>query len=239
MGVGVDETLGDKISVTIIATGFNTKERSEREIIRKPEKVVYDIYKTPTPKFEPTPQDEAPLPEPLFNEPVLKTIEPEIPITSLDYFIHAPINEMQEEEIKEDNRIFEFSDFPNVTSQQEEETPEVEQRFEPEIKSQPAPAPMMSNEPPATYTSEPVSEEDIYKRTRERIEKLKQLSYRMSNPAVLNDMEKEPAYKRKNITLTDVPASSELNISRFSLAEDKDNKHELKQNNTFLHDRVD
>ena len=87
--------------------------------------------------------------------------------------------------------------------------------------------------------AEPVSEEDIYKRTRERIEKLKQLSYRMSNPAVLNDMEKEPAYKRKNITLTDVPASSELNISRFSLAEDKDNKHELKQNNTFLHDRVD
>lgn len=238
MGVGTDESLGDKISVTIIATGFKTKEHTEREIIRQPEKVVYDIYKTPTPKFEPEVIDEVPLPEPLFNEPILKTIEPDIPITSIDYFDREEPVANVKDEIKEDNRIFEFSDFPNVTSLEEAKS-EPELLPEPELKAPLISEPIMNQSPPPTYTSEPVSEEDIYKRTRERIEKLKQLSYRMSNPAVLNDLEKEPAYKRKNVKLDDVPASADINISRFSLAEDKDNKHELRQNNTFLHDKVD
>ncbi len=246
MGVGTDDSLGDKIAVTIIATGFKTRERNEREIIRQPEKVILHLDKTPMPKFEPEVIDEAPLPEPPFSEPVLKTIEPDIPITSIDYFDRDEPVVKVEETSSDDNRIFEFSDFPNVVTQGEEVKNEAEITPEPEIKSpvnEPkAPErtePVMSNEPAASYTTAPVNEEDIYQRTRERIEKLKQLSYRMSNPNMLNDLEKEPAYKRKNIKLEDMPGSAELNISRFSLADDGNNKHELKQNNTFLHDKVD
>jgi len=61
----------------------------------------------------------------------------------------------------------------------------------------------------------------------------------MRTPNGVNDLEKEPAYKRRNIQLEDTPHSSESNVSRYSLGEDEDNKTSLKQNNSFLHDNVD
>jgi cell division protein FtsZ len=52
-------------------------------------------------------------------------------------------------------------------------------------------------------------------------------------------MEKEPAYKRRNIKLDSVPHSSESNISRYTLSTEDEKKSELRQNNSFLHDNVD
>ena len=72
-----------------------------------------------------------------------------------------------------------------------------------------------------------------------RIERLKALALKMRTPNGVNDLEKEPAYKRRNIQLEDTPHSSESNVSRYSLGEDEDNKTSLKQNNSFLHDNVD
>jgi cell division protein FtsZ len=60
----------------------------------------------------------------------------------------------------------------------------------------------------------------------------------MNTPNGITDLEKEPAYKRRNIKLEDVPAASNANISKYSLSEDQDKKIEIKPNN-FLHDRVD
>lgn len=68
--------------------------------------------------------------------------------------------------------------------------------------------------------------------------KLRDLSYKMNTPSGLSDLEKEPAYKRRNIKLDQVTHSSESQVSRFSLT-DENNKTEIKTNNSFLHDRVD
>ena len=76
------------------------------------------------------------------------------------------------------------------------------------------------------------------RKARERVTKLKQLSYRIGN-ANVSDMEKEPAFKRRNIKLDSVPHSSESSVSRYTLSNEEDKKTELRQNNSFLHDNVD
>ena len=89
-------------------------------------------------------------------------------------------------------------------------------------------------------TEELSKEEEMYKRSRERILRLKELNYKMSTPGGINDLEREPAYKRRNVTLDNVPNSADSNISRLTLSmDDNDRNPEIRANNSFLHDRVD
>jgi cell division protein FtsZ len=87
------------------------------------------------------------------------------------------------------------------------------------------------------HTVEDETDEQLRK-ARERVTKLKQLSYRIGN-ANISDMEKEPAFKRRNIKLDSVPHSSESSVSRYTLSNEEEKKTELRQNNSFLHDNVD
>ena len=77
------------------------------------------------------------------------------------------------------------------------------------------------------------------KKAQERIQRLKELSMKLKTPQALNEMEKEPAYKRRNIQLENTPHSSESQISRFTLTENEEKKIEIRPNNSFLHDNVD
>ena len=85
----------------------------------------------------------------------------------------------------------------------------------------------------------PIKDEatEMLERSRERINKLRALSYKLGNN--INELEKQPAYERKNVKLDNVPHSSENNLSRLTVSEDEEKKTELKQNNSFLHDNVD
>ena len=57
------------------------------------------------------------------------------------------------------------------------------------------------------------------------------------------DLEAEPAYKRRNISIDDTPQSSESQVSRMRVNEEFDEegnrRFELKNDNPFLHDNVD
>jgi cell division protein FtsZ len=85
--------------------------------------------------------------------------------------------------------------------------------------------------------SEPDPHEDLFDRSRQRILKLKQIS--ISNFKTRNqaEMEKEPAYKRRNIILDEIPKKGPA-ISRLSLSEDENNSTGFKPNG-FLHDKAD
>jgi cell division protein FtsZ len=72
----------------------------------------------------------------------------------------------------------------------------------------------------------------------QRIKELKNLNVTLNSPGGIRDLEKEPAYKRKNKKLNDVPHSSESQISRLTLFDDN-NRTGLRTNNSFLHDNVD
>lgn len=78
-------------------------------------------------------------------------------------------------------------------------------------------------------------------KARERKARLKAFNYRFKNvPNGLEDLENEPAYKRKGVDLEHVPHSSEAPISRYTLGEsEEDGGAEIKSKNSFLHDNVD
>jgi len=77
----------------------------------------------------------------------------------------------------------------------------------------------------------------LQERTEERKRKMKEFNYKFKNsPSKIDEIEKQPAYKRMGIELNDT--KHETNISRTSV-NTEDDGIELRRNNSFLHDNVD
>ena len=75
-------------------------------------------------------------------------------------------------------------------------------------------------------------------RSKERRLRMKEFNYKF-NKSKIDDIENEPAYKRKGIELEDKNYSSENNISRTSVGLDENDDMKIRKNNSFLHDNVD
>ena len=75
-------------------------------------------------------------------------------------------------------------------------------------------------------------------RSKERRLKMKEFNYKFNNSKI-DDIEKEPAYKRLGVELEEVNHSSENNESRLTLDLDENDDIQLRTNNSFLHDNVD
>jgi cell division protein FtsZ len=242
-----DETLGEKLSVTIIATGFQTSEERVNE--EKNKKKISLL--TP---------EEAPLVRPV--EPVNSFIQPK---TEHSY---EPVMKSKEETSQADlfGGLFGKSETPKVSEQDQntvrhtllEEEPQsetpAETGFEFEIKlaetefifetpvaeipSMPEPEPEM----PVVGLDDDKSDESMeeqLKKSKERIMRLKDLSMKLRTTNGLQELENEPAYKRKQMQLQQVQHSSESQVSRFTLSNDQDGGTEIRPNNSFLHDNVD
>ena len=76
-------------------------------------------------------------------------------------------------------------------------------------------------------------------RAQKRKERLQKFNYRFRNNSVIDNAEREPAYKRQGVQLNDAVHSSEQTLSRVSLTTNEDGSIELKSKNSFLHDNVD
>ncbi len=83
----------------------------------------------------------------------------------------------------------------------------------------------------------PISEL-LKERADERRRKMKDFNYKF-NTAKIDDIEKEPAYKRQGVNLEESQHSSETKASRTSVATDDNDDIQLRSNNSFLHDNVD
>ncbi|WCO01158.1 cell division protein FtsZ [Psychroserpens ponticola] len=83
----------------------------------------------------------------------------------------------------------------------------------------------------------PISEL-LIERADERRRKMKDFNYKF-NTAKIDDIEKEPAYKRQGVNLEDSQHSSDTKASRTSVATDDNDDIQLRSNNSFLHDNVD
>lgn len=82
------------------------------------------------------------------------------------------------------------------------------------------------------------SPEEQQKIAQERAFKIMEYTNKLKNAEGIGDFENEPAYVRRNISLTQSIPSSEESVSRFGLSEEEDGKSGLRSNN-FLHDNVD
>ena len=75
--------------------------------------------------------------------------------------------------------------------------------------------------------------------SRERENRLRNISMQLRTPSGLTSLEDVPAYKRNNVEISETPHSSESEVSSYSLTNDSADKTTLKENNSFLHDNVD
>ena len=74
-------------------------------------------------------------------------------------------------------------------------------------------------------------------RAAERRAKMKEFNYKFRNSSNIDEIEKEPAYKRAGVDVNSKPTDSGL--SRTSVGTDSNDDLQLRKNNSFLHDNVD
>jgi len=229
-GNGTDEGLGDALSVTIIATGFDKKRPHSEE---NPNKVVIDLESVPEPVFTPREEVTDETPEiPSIEEPTL-IVKEEPKIVKEEQKEEVSFTAPSEEATppqtpKKVHNLFETSPV------QEKETPVKESTPAEKIESEPEEIEFEIENTIAPV--EPKDEQEV-KHADERRKKLKGLSSLSSSN--LAEMEKVPAYQRRNVEIDNSTPSSEENISRYTLGSDDNNNPVINKGNSFLHDNVD
>lgn len=220
-GHGVDPSLGQALSVTVIATGFDRGNYVRDAIPHKDAKRVFDL--------------DGPKQITLFNNEEVKPRQERI---------ESRYEERREQPTKqqkpEEGRGYSFG-FPSKKPFQEEEN-EYEYDYQEDEAddftqslSEEYEVVNKKPDPDAAQRAEEERQEFLRLRSKERIEKLKQLNGGHTNtPESYKQME-VPAFKRKQVKLKEVPHSSEKNISKFNLNDD----NQILGNNKFLHDNVD
>ena len=95
------------------------------------------------------------------------------------------------------------------------------------------------------HSQPPISDSEAKAKAQEKIQKLRELSFKVKTPGGLAELENEPAYRRKNVILSDTPHSSESEISRLTLGTENPSNGatnktpSLRPDNSFLHDKPD
>jgi cell division protein FtsZ len=252
-GYGQDVSLGDEVCVTVIATGFvgngNSDSWSDRadepkkmwleaegakEVVAKVETPVADV---PVVNVAPTEVEEAP------SEPFLKVVEAPVEFefevinkidehaTDIEDVPAISTLKIREEELTLDEPVLMElgSNFNDIAAKSIEEAPAASLKHKEEIKEEV----VMSDRP---------NRNELVARNKEREMRIREFTIKLKTPNGLSELENEPAYARKKISLDSAPHSSDSNISRYALNESVDEagqrKVELREN-PFLHDNVD
>ncbi len=83
---------------------------------------------------------------------------------------------------------------------------------------------------------------ELAKRAEQRKRSMQSFNHKFNsriNSKNIDDIEKQPAYKRMGVELDDTPMSDEAPQSKTKLSTDDNNDIQLRSNNSFLHDNVD
>ncbi|RZA00433.1 MAG: cell division protein FtsZ [Sphingobacteriaceae bacterium] len=243
-----DESLGEKISVTIIATGFQTKDEREQE---QSSKKIVSMLVPDAPLVRPVNEFITPVAADAPAEPYMKQTKEEQKQTQADLFdlfgntpeANAIIFNLDDDHDDEDEQPAQQVAMPEMTFKLAD--PEVFMEQGETIVTFEAPTPeetiVMAEPEVAPNADENKTDESIeeqLRKSRERIMRLKDLSMKLRTGNI-QELENVPAYKRKEIALQQTPASDESQVSRFSLLPDDEGKIEIRNNNSFLHDNVD
>lgn len=185
-----DNKLGNKLSVTVIATGFEHQITDNLDFMPQKSKVTIN----------------------LGDDLVSRSSEtaPSSGLSGIGY-----------EESNNNGRIIEFGDIDfnkrgNIVNNQ----------TDPYLKDK--------SKNVISKNASPFANRDEENRRREI---LRAQTLKLNNPKAISDLENQPAYLRRNVTLEDVPASGDNNFSRYSV--NPSNNLEISEGNSFLHDAVD
>lgn len=214
-------SLEDKISVTIIATGFETDQEAKKMKRLKDVPIVRQLDDIKEEKEK-------------LDEPEMEKNE--------ELILYDESEDTGSKKTSQIPFLFEMND-------QDEDSEEkiTKRRIEPDFSSLKKDRQVPDKPEQFLNGREESNEEDKPKKWNalpDRIQKLRKMSMKLKNPSIVNDMEKKPAYLRRNIELEDTPHSSESNVSTHTLTEHFDEEEgekrvEIRKNNSFLHDNVD
>jgi cell division protein FtsZ len=240
-GHGVDSALGDRIRVTVIATGFAAEKKS----FKKEEKRVHELDRTQISLFDaPTDnsvnqrtadlelkvksdsiqQEAKPVEEPkeVSPPPPVPPVKPSLPV----------LEKEDEQSPQERSYVFDlFNDTKNEDDKGEEglfAEDEDDFKIGKEIS-----ADQIIDENGLMQVRK--TKDRLEQQAHERREKLKSNRKQEMTKEEFNEKWTLPAYLRRGVKMDNVPHSSEPFISRYNLNDDNN----LLGNNKFLHDNVD
>jgi cell division protein FtsZ len=249
-GHGYDPTLGDKIGITLIATGFNTGNNVG--FYKAPEKTVRSLDDEP--KNEIVKPLDSPTQVNSYTTPVVNE-------TTVEPFLK---NELVEPTLNVQNIIESTTNASALTEEpflRDEKADDKGVQFNWEISSSaqviensivtPEPEPVVdkvvrhvledeSNEKvnlDSVTAKSILSPEEQQRRTQERLSKIQEYTSKLKRAEGITEFENEPAYVRRNIQLDNSQKSTQETVSRFGLTEDENGT--TLRNNNFLHDNVD
>jgi cell division protein FtsZ len=243
-GHGKDASLGDQLSLTIIATGFSSSpltgfEKSpERTVVVLEEEKKQEIVSPLSSPFESI--TAAPLAT--TEEPFIKEVQAPLanPFEAVEpAFDAAPAT-------KTTFNLYDETPEP-VAAPQASMTWEV---FD--VQPEPTPAPVSAAPEVVKHvleddsiqrvefetTKRVLSPEEQQRKVQERVSRIQEFTSKLKKPEGLLEFENEPAFVRRNIQLQQQNPSSQEQISRFGIGQDVNGQTTLRNNN-FLHDNVD
>lgn len=237
-GHAKDDTLGEKLSVTVIATGFKSTPVTGFEKMPEVSKTtLMDEVKNEitTPLESPTHQNTtwANAKEVSFEAP--KQVDEPVFETKI---VDEPVMEIKEISFEEPQKAMEFdwssSQVNNVANNSTPSIDEPVTRFTLEEESEIR----LELDTNVTAKREVLSPEEQQRRSQERLSRIHEYTMKLKKVENINEYEKEPAYVRRNVQLDDSIPSRDDNQSRFSISKN-DGNISLNTNNSFLHDNVD
>jgi cell division protein FtsZ len=187
-----------------------------------------------------------------FDMPIAKTDTPksdnilfQLTEETKNIFVNEPVQFVPMTELNEGGIVkYSLEEFMDVENKLANSTPIVAVAEEPiaeELNITVKEVEMNSNHNPFAEEISPMEmtiEESARIIADERRRKLKDFNYKFhNNPSRVEELEKEPAYKRTGVDLS-TPQQNNSN-SRMSFGTDSNNDNQLRSNNSFLHDNVD
>ena len=254
-GIGVEDCMDDEISVTVIATGFNVnknigpakpitpkiyeleKDEQFNDAIDEKEIDVNskDIQNSDSSNFQ-------------SNKSANESVEE--PQASLNFDDDEPVLNFESGKDGSEDLTINLTIGSDNDINEEDENSSVEVRdekgnkvihsLETEESAEDVIFDLKDDIEKEEYTqiNHGISAEQMALRSRQRMERLREITVKLRTPSGLTELESEPAYKRRDVELDDISHSSDSDTSSYVLGEDDDKNIGLKPNN-FLHDNVD
>ena len=241
-GVGIDNNLESSISVTVIATGFEQKIDKDPVKINLSDSNNIEDYITAEKVIEDDDKKVESLQTKIFN------FDKEVLVQGIS---SSDENNINSKPIDDENKII-FELDSEITPENISNAELTKEEFNidnpaviiDEIKKDDNLSDNNFEENEITDSSKTQIDKSTSTNSkkglesREREERLREISKKLRTPSGLTFLEEQPAYKRNNVTLESVPKSDKEDTANFTL-EQNGGDIILKKNNSFLHDNVD
>jgi cell division protein FtsZ len=250
-GHGHDASLGDQLSLTIIATGFSSSpltgfEKSpERTVVVLEEEKKQEITAPLNSPFESIAS--API-STITEEPFMKQVEAPL-ANPFQTVVEAPIDAVaatpkttfnlydeQDEVVAATQTSISWEVFdvqPEVVQSAPVSATPIQQEVVKHVLEDDSHMSVEMETPKRI-----LSPEEQQRKNQERVSRIQEFTSKLKKPDGLLEFENEPAFVRRNIQLQQQEPSTQDAISRFGIGKDASGNSTLRQNN-FLHDNVD